>query len=120
MTTVLGVEDMVAEQDMMSHYVEESGYTVIRANDGREALAKVMNQKPDLIITDLVMPEMNGLELCRSLRKNPDTKHLPIIACTCKNQELDRLWGIKQGVNLYITKPYTREELIQGIKSLLS
>lgn len=120
MATILIVDDVNSERELMSGYLEEDGYFVIQATSGKEALDKVLSQKPDLVITDLVMPDMNGLELCRAIRKNPETEKLPIIACTSKNQELDRMWGLKQGLNLYLTKPYTREEVTRSVKSLLA
>ena len=120
MSTILVVDDAHSERELMSTYLEQEGYQVIQATNGQEALEKVTSQKPNLVITDLVMPDMNGLELCRAIRKNPDTEKLPIIACTSKNQELDRVWGLKQGLNLYLTKPYTREEVTQAVKSLLA
>ncbi len=65
------------------------------------------------------MPEMSGLELCRSLKKNPNTKDLPIIACTSKDQEIDKMWGKRQGVDVYVTKPYTEQEILNAIKSVI-
>lgn len=65
------------------------------------------------------MPDMSGLELCRNLKKNPNTKDLPIIACTSKNQDIDKMWGLKQGIDVYLTKPYTQEEIITAIKSVI-
>ena len=70
-----------------------------------------------MVITDLVMPGMSGLEMCRAIKKVAITK-VPVIACTSKNQELDRLWGMKQGVDVYLTKPFTKEEILQAVRSL--
>lgn len=120
MLTILIVEDAPSEMALMRSYIIDEGYNIITANTGKEALVKILSEKPNLVITDLVMPEMNGLELCRSLKKNPQTKNLPIIACTSKNQEIDKLWGMKQGIDIYITKPYTKEQIINAIYSLLS
>ena len=64
------------------------------------------------------MPGMSGFELCRCLKRNPDTKKVPIVVCTSKNQEIDRLWGIRQGADVYLTKPYSREQLLNAIKSV--
>lgn len=118
MTTILVVEDTPSEMELMTLYLRESGYKVLTATNGKEALEKVSQEKPDVVITDVVMPDMNGFELCRSLKKNPDTKNVPVIACTSKNQELDRLWGMKQGVDIYLTKPCTKEEIIRAVRSV--
>jgi twitching motility two-component system response regulator PilH len=119
MITVLVVDDNLSEQQLITTYLRDSGYNVINANNGQEAIEKTLQQKPDVVLTDVVMPGMNGFELCRSLKKNPDTKNLPVIACTSKNQELDRLWGMKQGVDVYITKPFTKEELLRAVSSVV-
>ena len=120
MITILVVEDTPSERELMSHYLRESGYTVIDAVSAQEALGKAIEQKPDVIITDVVMPGMSGFELCRSLKKHPVTERVPIIICTSKNQEIDRLWGMKQGADVYVTKPFTREQLVRAIKSVVA
>jgi two-component system, chemotaxis family, response regulator PixH len=118
MGTILVVEDTLSEMELMSHYLRESGYSVISAVTAKEALAKAVDLRPDVIITDVVMPGMSGFELCRSLKKNPVTERVPIVICTSKNQEIDRLWGMKQGADAYITKPFTREQLVRVVKSV--
>ncbi|NJL35550.1 MAG: response regulator [Leptolyngbyaceae cyanobacterium RM2_2_4] len=118
MGTILIVEDTVSEMELMSHYLRESGYVIINAGSAKEALNKAIEEKPDIIITDVVMPGMSGFELCRSLKKHPATAQVPIIICTSKNQEIDRLWGMKQGADAYVTKPFTREQLIRAVKSI--
>ncbi|MBW4614791.1 MAG: response regulator [Desmonostoc vinosum HA7617-LM4] len=117
--TILIVEDSPSELELMSHYLKESGYNVIKATGAKEALEKATSQKPDVIVTDVVMPGMSGFELCRSLRKNPITEKVPIIICSSKNQEIDRLWARRQGADAYITKPYTRDHLLRTIKSVV-
>lgn len=114
--TILIVEDSPSELELMNHYLQESGYNVIKANGAKEALEKATLQKTDVIVTDLVMPEMSGFELCRSLKRNPITENVPIVICSCKNLEIDRFWAIRQGADAYITKPYTREQLLRTIK----
>ncbi len=116
--TILVVEDSPSELELISHFLNESGYKVIKATGGTEALKKLESEKPDAIITDVVMPGMSGFELCRSLKKNPETQKLPIVICSSKNQEIDRLWAMRQGADAYVTKPYTREELLRAIKSV--
>lgn len=119
MITILVVEDTISEMQLLKSYLIEGGYKVITANTGKEGLRKILAEKPHLLITDLVMPEMSGLELCRSLKKNPNTKDLPIIACTSKNQEIDKMWGMRQGIDVYVTKPYTQEEILKAIESVM-
>ena len=118
-TTVLVVEDTISERELISHYLRQSGYIVTGAASGNEALDKAISIKPDVVITDVVMPGMSGFELCRNLKKHPETAAIPIILCTSKNQELDRLWGVKQGADAYITKPFTREQLVRAVKSMV-
>ena len=118
MSTILIVEDTLSELELMSHYLREGGYTVINAVGAKEALSKVSEQKPDVIITDVVMPGMSGFELCRRLKTQPETEKVPIVICSSKDQEIDRLWGMKQGADAYITKPFTREQILRAIKAV--
>ena len=120
MTTVLVVEDTLSELELISNYLRDSGYNVIIATDAKEALNQAVNQKPDAVVTDVVMPGMSGFELCRKLKKNPATENMPVIICSSKNQEIDRLWGIKQGAAVYVTKPFTKEELVYAVKSVVA
>lgn len=117
--TILVVEDTPSERELMSHYLHGGGYSVISANNAQTGLSKAIECKPDLIVTDVVMPGMSGFELCRSLRKHPITASVPIIICTSKDQGIDRLWGMRQGANAYITKPFTREQLISTVQSVV-
>ncbi|BAZ38931.1 response regulator receiver, CheY [Calothrix sp. NIES-4101] len=118
LSTILIVEDSPSELELMSHYLQESGFNVIPVAGAKEALQKAMEQKFDVVVTDVVMPGMSGFELCRALKRNPATAKVPIIVCSSKNQEIDRLWAMRQGADAYITKPYTREQLVRAIKSL--
>ena len=103
----------------MCRYLRDEGYLVISTDDAKDALKKAEAQKPDIVVTDVVMPEMSGFELCRSLKKNEATQKLPVIICTSKNQDLDMLWGKKQGADEYVTKPYTREDFLKAVRSVL-
>ncbi len=118
MLTILVVDDVSSVRDLICDYLRKGGYQVIKADNAKEALEQAVNKKPDVIITDIVMPEMNGLELCRSLKKNPLTEKLPIVLCTSKNQNIDRIWGIKQGADVYLTKPFTEEDIIKAVRSV--
>lgn len=119
MSTVLVVEDTPSELELISSYLRDSGYRVLSAANGKEALDQAMKHHPDVVVTDVVMPEMSGFELCRNLKKNPATQNVPIVICSSKNQELDRLWALKQGADEYITKPFNREDLVRAVRSLL-
>lgn len=116
--TILIVEDTPSELELISTYLKESGYVVIGAVTAHQALNLATEKKPDVIISDVVMPGISGFELCRKIKQNPATQKIPIILCTSKNQEIDRLWGMKQGADAYITKPFTREQLIRAVKSV--
>jgi two-component system, chemotaxis family, response regulator PixH len=111
MKTILIVDDMQCELDLMAEYLTRSGYAIITAMNGEEALTKVSEIKPDAIVTDWMMPKMGGLDISRQLKKNSDTAGIPIVICTAKIRDVDRLWAKKQGISTYITKPYTEQEL---------
>ncbi len=119
MITVLVVEDTASEMELITTYLKEGGYHVIKADNGKEGLRKTLAEKPNIVITDLVMPEMSGLELCRSLKKNPNTQNLPVIACTSKNQDIDKIWGMKQGIDVYLTKPFSKDDIINAVQSVI-
>ena len=117
--TVLVVEDVPSERALMQQYLQESGCLVISATSARDALNRVSQQPPDVIVTDVIMPGMSGFELCRSLKQHPETAHVPIVICSAKNQGIDRLWGIKQGADAYLSKPYTQNQLIKAVSSVM-
>ena len=116
MIKILVVDDAISELNLISSYLQKGGYAVIAATDAKEALNKALEHRPDAIVTDLVMPGMNGLEMCRTLKANPATQAVPIVACTSKLGNIDRLWALKQGVNVYVTKPFTEEQIINAVR----
>ncbi len=120
MTKVLVVDDSINELELISDYLRKNGYTVITATDAKEALNKATEHSPNVIVTDLVMPGMNGLEMCRTLKQDPTTQKVPIVACTSKSGDIDRLWAMKQGVDMYVTKPFTQEQLLNAVRYSLS
>ncbi len=117
--TVLVVEDAPSEMALMRHYLDAVGYSVISAPTGKEGLDKAIAQKPDVIVTDVVMPGISGFELCRKLKHTPETRDVPIVMCSSKKQTIDRLWGMRQGAKVYLTKPYTQDELVAAIEQAL-
>jgi two-component system, chemotaxis family, response regulator PixH len=119
MFKILVVDDMPAQLELICQYLITAGYNIITASNGAEALAKVNKSAPDVIVTDWMMPVMGGLDLCRQLKKKTETSSIPIIACSVKDRDVDRLWAMKQGIQVYLTKPYTAEELISAIQQVI-
>lgn len=120
MVTVLVVEDAPSEMKLMSHYLQAEGFSVISAVTGKEGLDKAIAQQPDVIVTDVVMPGISGFELCRKLKNTPETKAVPVVICSSKGQTIDRMWGMRQGAKAYLIKPYTRDQLVEAVKTALS
>jgi len=113
MSTVLVVEDSLAQRQMISDLLKGSGLTVTVASDGVEALEQIQQSSPDVVVLDIVMPRMNGYEVCRRLKADPKTQHVPVVMCSSKGEEFDRYWGMKQGADAYIAKPFQPTELGQ-------
>ncbi|NJL46574.1 MAG: response regulator [Leptolyngbyaceae cyanobacterium SM2_5_2] len=119
MSIVLVVEDSVPQREMMTDLLRGIGLEVAIAGDGLEALERIQHHPPDVIVLDIVMPRMNGYELCRRLKANPRTQHLPVVMCSSKGEEFDRYWGMKQGADAYIAKPFQPAELVGTVQQLL-
>lgn len=119
MSKVLVVEDSVAQQQMISDLLKDSGLTVAVANNGVEALSHVQQDHPDIVVLDIVMPQMNGYEVCRRLKADPKTQNVPVVMCSSKGEEFDRYWGMRQGADAYIAKPFQPNELIGTVRQLL-
>jgi twitching motility two-component system response regulator PilH len=119
MPTVLIVDDSPTVREMVSEQLRKSGFSVVEAVDGEEAIAKLQISIPDLVVTDIVMPRKNGYELCRWMKSEPKMKHIPVIMCTSKSEEFDVYWGMKQGADAYITKPYHPPDLVEVVNRLL-
>ena len=119
MSKILLVDDMKSELDLLNQYLSQAGYSVVTARNGEEALEKATNDKFDAIVTDWMMPEMGGLDLCRQLKKQPETANIPIVACTAKNRDVDKMWAKKQGVKGYVVKPCSQEDLINTLKQAM-
>src|SRR4028118_142262 len=119
MGTVLVVEDSLTQREMISELLKGSGLKVIVAGDGIEALEQVQSSSPDLVVLDIIMPRMNGYEVCRRLKGNQKTQNLAVVMCSAKKEEFDRYWGIRQGADAYISKPFRPQELVGTVKQLL-
>jgi DNA-binding NarL/FixJ family response regulator len=118
--TILIVDDDVGTRLSISDYLELSGYSVITANDGQQALAMVEEFHPDLMVTDIVMPRMNGYELVRQVRQKPRFRLLPVILLTARTRTQERILGYQSGCDLYLPKPFELEELGAAIRNLLA
>jgi len=120
MSTVLVVEDSAPQREMIIGLLQEKGLTVLAATNGNEALECVKQAVPHLVITDVVMPVMNGYELIRELRKpNASTVDVPILVCSSKGEAFDEQWAKRQGATDYIVKPFEPEQLIEKVTALL-
>jgi twitching motility two-component system response regulator PilH len=119
MSTVLVVEDSLTQREMITDLLKGSGLNVTVAGDGVEALEQIQGSCPDLVVLDIVMPRMNGYEVCRRLKADPRTKNVPVVMCSSKGEEFDRYWGMRQGADAYIAKPFQPTELVGTVKQLL-
>jgi twitching motility two-component system response regulator PilH len=119
MSRILVVEDSQPQREMISKLLQENGFEVMTVEDGVEAVEAVKQNKPDLIVLDIVMPRMNGYEVCRLLKADPLTQNTPIVMCSSKGEEADRYWGLRQGADAYVVKPFQPQELVGTIKRLL-
>ena len=115
---ILLVDDSKTELFHLSDMLTKRGYTVRTAENADEAMRKLAEGKPDLILMDVVMPGTNGYQLTRAITRDPRYADVPVIMCTSKNQETDRVWGLRQGARDYVVKPVDPEELMAKIKAL--
>jgi twitching motility two-component system response regulator PilH len=115
MISILIVEDSLTVLQMASEALEGAGYRVLQATNGEDALQAAENQQPDLILLDVILPKMTGYQVCRQIKSTPETAHIPIIMITSKSKESDRYWGLEQGADDYITKPFDIQSLLEVI-----
>ena len=116
--TVLVVDDSPTERHVLVELLTRNGYQVITAENGEEGVEKAKRELPDLILMDVVMPGLNGYQATRTLTRDEVTKHIPIIVCTSKGQETDKIWGLRQGALDYIVKPVNGADLLSKIAAL--
>ena len=115
---ILLVDDSKTELHHLSEMLTMRGYSVRTAENGEEAMKRLEEEVPDLILMDVVMPGQNGFQLTRSITRDPRFAAVPVIMCTSKNQETDKVWGMRQGARDYIVKPVDADELMRKIKAL--
>ncbi|MDO8528071.1 MAG: response regulator [Deltaproteobacteria bacterium] len=117
--TILLVDDEKDLSEELGIRLKASGYSVLVAYNGPKGIERAMQEKPDLILLDVIMPKMNGYQVCHDLKNDPKTKSIPVILLTAKTQESDKTWGKECGADEYITKPYEIYSLLSKIKALL-
>ncbi|GAA0241757.1 twitching motility response regulator PilH [Rhodanobacter caeni] len=119
MARILIVDDSPSQLLGIKRIVEKLGHETLTAEDGAAGVEVAKQQLPDLILMDVVMPNLNGFQATRTISKNPDTSHIPIVLVTTKDQETDRVWGMRQGAKAYVTKPIKEDELARTLQDLL-
>jgi twitching motility two-component system response regulator PilH len=120
MAKILIAEDSPTAAEVLRRALSPLGHAIVTAGDGEEARDKLDSEHPDLLILDIIMPRLNGFQLCRAIRANPQTKDLPIIVVTAMDRESDRYWGLKQGADEYLVKPVDPAVLVAKVTSYLA
>ena len=119
MARILIVDDSPTEMYKLTGMLEKHGHEVLKAENGADGVALARQEKPDAVLMDIVMPGLNGFQATRQLTKDPETGHIPVIIITTKDQETDKVWGMRQGAKAYVTKPISDDELRDAIAKLL-
>lgn len=120
MTQIMIVDDSPTDTHLLKKILENNGFNTLTATDAAEGIQVAKREKPDLILMDVVMPGLNGFQATRELSSDPDTSTIPVIIVTRKNQQVDRVWGIRQGARDYVTKPVKEGALMSLIKEALA
>ena len=115
---ILIVDDSPTERHVLNDLLTKAGFEVVTSDNGEDAIVKARQVKPDLILMDVVMPGLNGFQATRAISRDPVTKSIPVIMCTSKSQETDKIWGMRQGARDYIVKPVNRDELLEKIAAI--
>ena len=115
---ILIVDDSPTDRQFLSEVLSKNGFKVSTADSAEDAMQKVKQLRPDLVLMDVVLPGQNGFQATRAISRDPQTRLVPIILCTSKSQETDKIWGMRQGARDYIVKPVRREELLAKITAL--
>ncbi|MEO6364485.1 MAG: twitching motility response regulator PilH [Luteimonas sp.] len=119
MARILIVDDSPSQLMGIKRIVEKLGHEALTAEDGAAGVDAAKRELPDLILMDVVMPNLNGFQATRAITREPTTKHIPVILVTTKDQDTDRMWGMRQGAKAYITKPFSEDELLEIIQNTL-
>ena len=117
--TILVVEDSPTQMQAVKTALLNNGFRVLAATNGEDGVEMARNEKPELVVLDVILPGRNGFQICRDLKTSPDTKSMPIIMLTTKDQPSDRFWGMRQGADAYLLKPCNQDELLAAIARLI-
>lgn len=117
---ILVVEDSPTYLRQIAGLLQDEGFDTITAVDGEDALEKAVGENPDLIVLDVILPKKNGFQVCRQLKTSPETQRIKILMLTSKSQDSDRFWGLKQGADKYMTKPFDDNDLAVNVAKLLA
>jgi twitching motility two-component system response regulator PilH len=115
---ILVVDDSPTERHVLNEMLTKAGFDVLVCDNGEEAIAKAKQMRPDLILMDVVMPGLNGFQATRAISRDAETRNIPIVMCTSKSQETDKIWGMRQGARDYVVKPVNKDELLAKIAAL--
>jgi twitching motility two-component system response regulator PilH len=115
---VLIVDDTATELTNLQQICVDAGYAVVTASSGAEAVAKVKSEMPDAVLLDVIMGDMNGFQVCRAIKSDVATQHIPVVMVSAKGEKTDRIWGEQQGAKAYITKPYTADQILNELRTL--
>ena len=116
---ILVVDDSATERHILGEILTKQGFEVSFAESGEMGVAKAKQDKPDLVLMDVVMPGLNGFQATRAITKDPVTAHIPVLLCTTKDQDTDKIWGLRQGAKDYLVKPVNVAELLSKIAALI-
>lgn len=120
MSKIVVVDDSNAELQLIESYLRAASHTVVSYPNSDKLEDRLVIDRPDLIILDVIMPGRNGFQTCRDLKNDDRFKNIPVVLCTSKGQESDKFWGQQQGANGYVVKPFKQEELLAAIKKVLN
>ncbi|NBA96633.1 twitching motility response regulator PilH [Pseudomonas sp. R5(2019)] len=120
MARVLIVDDSQTEIYTLTQMLKKHGHEVLTAENGADGVALACQEKPDAVLMDIVMPNLNGFQATRQLTKDPQTSHIPVIVITTKGEESDKIWATRQGAKAFLTKPFEEDNLIQVLNSVLA
>jgi two-component system, chemotaxis family, response regulator PixH len=119
MSTALVVEDSLTDMQILIQCLQQGGINVLIAQSGEEAIVTATNQRPDVVVLDVVLPGCSGFEVCRILKGEANTSSIPVVMCSTKGGEMDKFWGMKQGADAYLSKPIDQEEFVRTVKQLI-